>query len=381
MFNASSWLYTRLVDLYWLLQFGLIRLLIPLISMAVRLVRCDNNTNNSSVWFYSDGCMPREKKLAEALIQAGFTVELLTSNSSVTQAYAQHFSGIKVFSSTWKATLFLLRNINQNQLVHVFVYGRYGLPWLLHYLGHKKWILDPYDVLAAYQGSHLEASSIKCWLERQCMSAAPAICCRNLELQLIKRRYGRILPPSIFFPEYPSSIRSSHNNQLRFHQTGIHSMIYGGGMYDQLMKPILELLNQQEYATLTLCASAQQVAALNGVQPFLKDGKIKHKGLVEYDEFMMLCQQHQVGVLLLDQSFQKKMRYAMANKLWDYVSAGLIPLIQKEHFCCWLLSRYGFLLAYCATSGHTHPKQGFNSADRLIMGNNIHRLINFYKDL
>ncbi len=336
------------------------------------------------ICFYVENTgIARVIKLSKALNREGVRVKFLWLNA---QRHLEllNYSHPLFELHQMNGRLQAIRMLVNEPCIHLSLYnGRYSMAFMLSVAGHRRWILDSYDVLLAYTDSPLQSSSVKLWIEEWCVARAPAVCSRSLEWQLLKKK-GVKIKQILFFPEYPETVLSQEKNAQLFKQSGLQKMIYGGGLHESMLKPIVHLLNVNLQAQLTVCAARKSLERLPSyakAKALEKQGQLTCLGRLPYAEYIKLCRQHNIGVLIEFNAFIIKEPYAMANKVFDYIEQGLIVLINENHFCYRLLKRYVPIIGYKGSKqGNLHYNPvAVNSVKRLLMKNNIKRLITFYE--
>ncbi len=332
--------------------------LLQLLLDGRRSDHCDESesTGIQSVWLYSAFPRVRETKIAAALAQVGINVALLTERSLPTNhPVLQHCQEV-----------IRVRNILQGiakarsarvKILHVFANGDQTRLLPLAFIRDPCWIFDPYDVLRGTYIVH-NRMAINAWLsfraERQLVENANLVCCRSLEVQILKRKFAYRPKRTIYFPDYCWSAPRIRTNGC---QAKVR-IVYVGGVWPEDRYPF-EQFGHAQFLSLAQALSEHKIHF--HIYPAYPPGKnldrdaefrdfyqvyiraeernsylhlhreVSHRDMIdrlsEYDFGFF----HQ-GLIAKDPiNTEDKYRYGAANKIFDYIEAGL-PIILHDSF-------------------------------------------------
>ena len=304
------------------------------------------------VTFVATAPTVREAKLARAARSLGARVSLV-SEVERTSEQREPFDTVVVVRNAWDA-LIALDHLAAD-VAHFVVELGDRHRWVRDVMRRARVpvVYDQYDCFAGMLRPGCEAPSDVLETERQCFEAAHAICSRHLEPLVLRREHGFRLPPAIYFPDYcrsaPRCRQSrdvSSNDELQ--------VVYCGGVWPEDRFAPGEFAYAQ-YIGLARALAAQRIhlhlfpaphpAMLEDFEgffslyfdearrnPFLHLHRpCSHAKLVarlpEFDAAL-----HVFGTGIgkdPGRNTAAKIRYSSANKLFDYIEAGL-PVIIHE---------------------------------------------------
>jgi hypothetical protein len=292
----------------------------------------------------------REVKIAHALQLTGWRTALLVKAPLPPATDSGAFHQVATFTDYTD----ILRLLDETgaAAVHLFAHGDNLFYLPLGLLAPGPLVYDPYDV---WQGMFRAPRAARFYrlelrAERWFCEHASRLCARSLEPLLLKRRFGYHLAPSIYFPEYCRQLPQSATPP----GPEIH-IVYCGGVWPEDRYPAATH-GYAQYLDVARHLAAQQLhlhvypanrgdgvpfdeffaaylAEAQGNPYFHFHAPLPYAGLMaalpSYDFAM-----HIFGPGINTQTGQNspdKLRYSSANKLFDYIEAGL-PVIMHDGF-------------------------------------------------
>jgi MoaA/NifB/PqqE/SkfB family radical SAM enzyme len=172
----------------------------------------------------------RIAKVGYGLKSLGWRVVLLYNSMSYTDNHSSCFDEMHHYQSVEEA-LALARQYNP-LVYHVFSVWEYGVALNMIHEGLGPVVLDNYDALAGMLKPDFMNSRYPGLfeMEKYCIEAADALCCRNVELNYTRRVLGYAPKgPTLFFPEYCwGTVDLSQKADARDNQD-LH-IVYAGNM-------------------------------------------------------------------------------------------------------------------------------------------------------
>lgn len=363
------------------------------------------------VVFISDFPRSREAKFAYGLKQAGWEVILLHKNVPTFDA-ANYFIEIHRYRNEREALN--LANSYSPVVYHVFSCWNFNVAETL--IRHKpgKIVFDDYDIMAGMVKEKFAQTYYpgQMKLERFCLENADGLCCRSLETQLAKRDKGyRYCGKRIFFPDYCRDdcnlpIQKKNLDQFTIANIGNsyidpHSDIDHPNNFHLKLALILGRKNIGSilYKTLLTDAIVKFFDEAGGGTSFVSIKNLNYKALLE--EVSNLCH---AGLICVPQGItsnpdgaylQSKRDYAIGNKAFDYIDAG-IPIIMdaESRFLYWFIKRYHKIFEFSQFISdldnqvqeikHYVSNYGedlYNSMKALSIHKHIPRLVKFYESI
>lgn len=365
----------------------------------------------AQIVFVSDWPMSREAKLASALREAGWQVVLLYRNPPNFEP-SKYFDSVQRYSAAVEA----LSQAASYHPVAYHVFSNWNFDVALTLITYKpgRIVFDNYDTLAGMVNEKEIDATVReqLLLERLCVENADGICCRSLETQLAKRKMGyRYKGRRIFFTDYCWGTNSSAETKrpispLTVSNVGNIHIDPDHGIDDAhnfhlkvallLARKNIRIIlykNHLDSRTVTFVGEA------SGFDPFIRVCHVPVEQLL--DELLNLCDAGLIcaPVELKDSAHQvysdAKKTFAIGNKAFDYVDAGLAVVIGTEsRFLYWLIKRYHKTLDYDLFMSdvdrgaasirewqQADPGGPFDGCRRLSVRKQIPRLIRFYEQL
>jgi hypothetical protein len=270
----------------------------------------------------------------------------------------------KFSNSEWDQVIFyrnkfhLLRIIRQ--LENVYLYHGFApksfYPDLVRQNVKVPFIIDMQDVYACYYGLNPTVRWIKAELphEKNCLQLSDGLIGQSLEPNVALRKYGKIKPPSLFFPLYCDNDYFEDNTK-KLDPDDIHFVYAGGVAGSQRDKAQFGLV---QFHNLIQVLSDQKIHFHIYPSPSnLRADYIEYEQIAErnhYFHFHQSVAQEQLaselsryhfGVLpfFLKNAGQSadKFKYATTLKLFNYIEAG-IPILVSEDLVYqnWIIKRH-----------------------------------------
>ncbi len=324
-------------------------------------LECPSAAHPHRVVLVSDQPRVREAKIGWALRQIGWEVHLLCGRVPGYDP-APFFTACHEFASPWEA---VRRAAGLAPvLCHVFSLMQYETAAAFLAARPAPVIVDPYDNADMLSDAFVATEPtrrLECALERSIFSRADGLVCRNLESQIAVRRDGLNLDgPRLFFSDYCWSDIAA---RPRLSETdGALHLVYGGTVWLESRSP-----EGADHGLLWLGELAAQhgvhlhvyptVAGPDEFDTVLADYRALeartpyfhlHRPVGDHRAFLEEISQYDIGVLVRrslvtsGQAWQytpDKHRLSYANKLADYLDAGLAFMIAPQHFLSYGLAR------------------------------------------
>ena len=307
----------------------------------------------------------REFKLAYAARLCGHRVTLIATHVQSSDMVAQHFDAHYGAGSPWQI-LALLDELHPD-VTHLFVLYNNArmLPVLLY--APSPVVYDPYDCLQGMIKPEYQTNRLELEAERICFARADHICARSLEPLYLRRNFGCRMPQSTYFPEYcwhvPVECKArqvSDGERLR--------VVYCGGVWPEDKYPS-QLCGHAQFIEMGRIFGQQGIelhiypATFPGMasfedffQLYLEEEKRNpffhlHRPVSQL-ELQQELVQYDAGIFLygkdisraLGRMTEAKMHYSSANKLFDYIEAGLVVLLHGGKHQTGLVRHYGSVI-------------------------------------
>lgn len=291
--------------------------------------------------FVSSLSKPRLFKLAHAIGLSGHRVSLI-SGARYGDRERRYFDCVAAAAGPWE----ILERLEEMTPDVVHLFGNYDNFRMLPVarFSPAPVVFDAYDVLRGMKADKWQADWIELRAERRLFEHADHICARHMEPYVLKRRFGYELPGSTFFPDYcwgpPARRRRQPSEDPHVVYCGNvmpedrYSREEAGfaqylGVGRTLAKQRIHLhiypacggldLDFDRYFALYLRESETN-PYFHFYRPLPYDQLIER--LAEYDAALHAFDE-------LGRVTEDKLRYSTANKLFDYIEAGLPVIIHR----------------------------------------------------
>ena len=336
----------------------------PLAAIASELSAAATHTDPphpNRVALISDNPRVREAKIAQGLRDAGKDVHLICGKVPGYDPTGL-FASVQTFETPWQAAR--LAAALRPEICHVFSLMQYETAAAVLTARPSPVLVDPYDNADMLSAAFVETEptrNLERALERSIFSRADGLVCRNLESQVAVRRDGLALRgPRLFFSDYCWGDIARHN-KLSAKDGELH-LVYGGTVWLESRSP-----DGADHGLLWLAETAAKhgvhlhvyptVAGPDEFEEMLADYRALerstrffhlHRPLLDHRTFLEEISLYDVGVLVRrslvtgGQAWQyapEKHRYSYANKLADYLDAGLYFMVAPQHLLSFGLAR------------------------------------------
>ena len=367
--------------------------------------------NPKQVVFVADWPRSREARLAYGLKKAGWDVILLYKNQPTFDP-AGYFSRIHQYKDPVDALS--LATSYTPVVYHVF--SNWDFTSALAFIIYKpgKIVFDDYDVFAGMlkKDKLNEQDLIKLDMERLCLENADGLCCRSLETQYAKRKLGySYRGKRIFFPEYCWNL-NNHNNG----KSDINSFVIAnvGNLYIDKHRHLDDPNNYHLYLALIFAKNNiasylfkthlnyRDVSFVNNVtgnNPLIKISQVSYEKLMDelyhFCDAGLICAPPDITASEHELYSQNKRNYAIGNKAFDYIDAGLTVIMDTENkFLFWFIKRYHKVIDFSVFMSDIDKYLGLirawqsagsgellHASQVLSVSRHIPRLTRFYEDI
>jgi len=309
----------------------------------------------------SDNPRVREAKIAQGLRDSGKEVHLVCARPPGYDG-SSLFASIQTFDSPWQAPR--LAAALHPEICHVFSLMQYETAAAMLTVRPAPVLVDPYDnadMLSAAFVATEPTRNLERALERSIFGRADGLVCRNLESQVAVRRDGLALQgPRLFYSDYCWG-DIARRDKLSTSDGELH-LVYGGTVWLESRSP-----EGADHGLLWLAETAAKhgvhlhvyptVAGPDEFEEMMAEYRAfesgtrffhLHRPLLDHRAFLEEISQYDIGVLVRrslvtgGQAWQyapEKHRYSYANKLADYLDAGLYFMIAPQHLLSFGLAR------------------------------------------
>jgi len=315
-----------------------------------------------NIVFVSLDARVREAKLAYAARLCGHRVTLVGKPRQVGDTITQHFDAYYQADTPWQI-LALLDELRPD-VTHLFVNYNNArmLPVLLY--APSPVVYDPYDCMRGMIKPEYQFNRLELEVEHICFACADHICARSLEALYLRRQFGYRMPAATYFPEYCWSLPRQREPRQIHDDEELH-VVYCGGIFPEDRYPAAEY-GYAQYIEVGRVLARQRIhlhiypapAPLNAnfeefFQLYLEEEKRNpffhlHKS-VSQAELRQELVRYDAGLFFYGKDINKalgrqtvaKMHYSVANKLFDYIEAGLVVLLHGGRHQTGLVRHYG----------------------------------------
>jgi hypothetical protein len=339
-------------------------------------------TDTFRVVFVTEYARIRECKLAHAARLHGIQTDLVACHIQDEEMARASFDRCFLAKDPWQ----MLSRVEEirPRVIHLFVIrGRAHRMRIVLEKARCPVIYDPYDCARGMWNPDYEDHPAELKAERLCLERADLVCARSLEPRYLREHFGYRFKNATYFPEYCWDAPPPRNPRRIRDDEDLH-IVYSGGIlpedrfsseeggYAQYIEVGRKLKEQRIHLHL-YPAPYPGVSFEDFYSLYLKESErnsyihiyppLPYKALMEklgqYDAGW-----HVFGLSGLDNLGQispAKMRFSSANKIFDYLEAGLPVFIHSGFHQYGVLKHYGaaiklrriedarsLLTAYCA---------------------------------
>jgi len=180
--------------------------------------------------FVTNKVFAREIKLAYAARLRGHHITLLAPNVELDENTSQYFDERLRAQNPWQA-LARLSELEPD-VTHLIVQGDnlFMLPVLLY--APSPVVYDPYDCWQGMLQPNSQASALELAAERLCFANADYVCSRSLEPRYLRRHQGYAMPATLYFPEYCWREPRQREPRVISDEQELH-LVYCGGIWPE----------------------------------------------------------------------------------------------------------------------------------------------------
>jgi len=318
-----------------------------------------------NIAFVTQYARARELKLAFAARRCGHRVTLIASRVQFPDVANEYFDHIYETKNVWQM-LNLLEELNPN-VIHLFVnYNNvFLLPILLY--ASSPVVYDPYDCLKGMFKPEYQVNWLELRAERMSFERADHICSRSLEPLYLRRKCSYRMPDTTFFADYcwqkpkelkPREIGPDDDLQI----------VYVGGVWPEDRYPVKEF-GYAQFLELSRILAEQSIhfhiypaptPASSDFESFfsiyIEESKqnpylhLYHP--IDYHELAEILPSYDAGIHImglavntdLGRHARPKLDYSTANKLFDYIEAGLPVIIHNGRHQKGLVRHYSHVI-------------------------------------
>ena len=341
----------------------------------------------------------RLKKISFALNKHSIYPVLLIHKDQLKnfELISNNFEKIFTYNSYLDLIIFTLKN--KNSIFNFFTEVELISGLLINICKPKKFFFDNYDQL---YGIHKDFRRVP--LEKYLITNSFNIC-RSGELKLIKKKNKHI-----FFPDYFLKLRVDSNLELRQLKNNHKiKIVYGGQIresyewgqnnYNHNHEDIIKNFGNFKNIILDIfpTQSLSQESRKDYKKLCEKYENVNFNESLPYNDFVEKLSEYDFGISItptINKKANIKNKYSMANKIFDYLSNGvmiLYPKLDFEHIIKpyeeRFLKHYGFFIKIDLKKSENEILEKLkkfkknvkiNNLNNLLIDNHIKRLINFY---
>jgi glycosyltransferase involved in cell wall biosynthesis len=294
----------------------------------------------------------RELKLAYAANMYGHRVTLIAHEVQFPELVDESFDGFHQTGNVWQM-LKVLDDINPD-IVHLFI--NYNNAHLLPILYHSPSpvIYDPYDCLKGMFKPAYQAHWAELYAERLNFKHADHVCSRSLEPLYLRRTHGYRMSDTTYFAEYCWQEPTQKEPRKIDSDDDLH-IVYVGGIwpedrysprefgYAQFLDIGRELNSRGLHLHLYPAPTPANLHFEDFFSRYLDEDKKNHRFHIHkplpYHELLSVLPSYDAALHIvrnwtmdgLGRASEVKQKYSFANKLSDYIEAGL-PIIIHNGF-------------------------------------------------
>ncbi|HEY5123916.1 MAG TPA: hypothetical protein VIK14_09295 [Ignavibacteria bacterium] len=319
--------------------------LLFLINIPVHSLSKLSNSEKKVIVFVGDRILLRSSRMAKWVKRNGdfFTILLYHKLYFVEKFSNNEWDKIFLYRNKFHL-LRIIRQLKHVYLFHGFAPSSY-YPDLVRRHVKVPFIIDMQDVYACYYGLNPAIRWIKAELphEKNCLQLSDGLIGHSLEPNVALRKYGKIKPPSLFFPLYcdndyfQSNIKSLNADDIHF--------VYAGGVAGSRrdkaqygiiqFHDLIQVLSDQKIHFHIYPSPSNFKADYQEYEQISDHNNYFHfHHSVSQDQLAVELNKYHFGLLpfFLKNSGQsaEKFKYATTLKLFNYIEAGIPILVSKD---------------------------------------------------
>ena len=364
---------------------------------------------------------PRVIKMGYGLKSAGWYVVLLYLNDFKFDSTLS-FDETHQYNTRYTA---LLEALKYTPIAfHIFSSWYFDVAYLFIKCKPGKIVFDDYDVLAGIVKEEFVKNNYPKQMEKErfCLENCDGLCCRDYETEWAEKKLGyRIKGERILL--FDSCFGIEKKERRKENRNSIH-VVYCGGMNIEKYTPpermgtciglfLARSFSKQNihfhlYPPIGEFLKSDQSSLENKFMDIYSDyvdfeKRTKYFHLhypVPYNQLLDELRQYDFGILISNQAidvldndyrYERQNKYMMPNKIFDYIDAGLVPIVHSNtEFVSAVLDRYNIRVdakkEYFEDKGYKlsefltpEMKENLETAKKeLSISNQIHRLVDFY---
>lgn len=318
-----------------------------------------------NIAFVTQYARARELKLAYAARLCGHQVTLIASGVQFPDMANEYFDDFRGAKNVWQM-LKVLDEINPD-VVHLFVNynNAFLLPILLY--SSSPVIYDPYDCLKGMFKPEFQINCLELRAERMSFEQADHICSRSLEPLYLRRKFGYQMPDTTYFAEYCWKEPKPYEPRDRFREADLH-IVYVGGIWPEDRYPA-DKFGYAQYIEVSRILAKQNIhlhiypaptPAISNFESFFSlyleeattNPYLHFYHPINYNELTQVLSRfdaamHIMGLTInenLGRLARPKLDYSSANKLFDYIEAGLPVIIHNGKHQKSLVRHYSHII-------------------------------------
>jgi hypothetical protein len=315
------------------------------------------------VVFVIDVPSARHFKIASGLQRNGWSVVLL-HQGQVPEDQRRFFSKILQFKDREECLLFAC--MVSPAVYHVFSSWNFEVAELFMQCRPGKIVFESYDVMGGFLQDNLRIEYAKqITQEKFCFESADAVTSRSLQVRYAKRTLGYKIPRQVlFFPDYCWNLTEHLCSRLPKRSDGIHA-VYAGG----LGSVYFHAARHKAGPNSRVCIEDITNHGIHyHMYPFLPFGQTAEEAHPEYaelarqnplfhlhapltpTELMREMSQYHLGIFSISQGSLREgdktyipayFNIYTANKIFDYLDAGIPSLVGAGRLVHFLMNRTG----------------------------------------
>ncbi|MBF0409931.1 MAG: methyltransferase domain-containing protein [Candidatus Riflebacteria bacterium] len=327
----------------------------------------------------------REKKLALGLKKNGWHVVFLCPQGTDFSTCESHFQ--VVYFSSVSELFSSIREIEPN-IFHVFNHYDYIVSYhLINNIDHIPIILDPYDtIFKMFTDDFLlnhKSHKDSCALEQYCFNKADALCCRSLVTQVYKKDTSLITGKKRILLFDGCLDESGLAQKIVSSKKDLHVVYCGSFMVEKYFpeykdRGLLSVAKKIITSGMNFHVYPPENSNFNEVFSeyidYEKDsaGKFRLHRTLPYDSLVSELKNYDLGLfnpysLENIENTEYLIKYGMANKVFDYIEAGLPIIIDpRAKMTSYYANKYriGFTLDEILYSGDFELLEKYSSAKK-----------------